>query len=101
MLVDHFRRRDVERAYLEALAALPEPDILSPEDREILLETLQLIDQALDGLPKTVREVFLLSQIDGLTYAEIGEKINKSVRTIKRYMQQGFSPVSMVTLNGP
>lgn len=91
LLVDHFRRKDVERAFREALSVLPEPEALSPEAKEILLQTLQQIDAVLDRLPRAVRHAFLLSQLDGLTYDEIAGQMNLSVRTVKRYMRQGFS----------
>ena len=91
LVVDHFRRRSLEQAYLEALAASPEPVDISPEERELLLETLHRIDALLDELPAPVRKAFLLSQLDGMTYAEIAEQMQLSLRTIKRYMQQGFS----------
>lgn len=90
LVIDHFRRKDLEKAYLEALAALPEPTSISPEERELILETLQRIDAMLDRLPAKIRQAFLMSQIDGLTYAEIAAHMDISVRTVKRYMQQGF-----------
>lgn len=31
LLVDHFRRKDVERTFLEALSYLPQPEVISPE----------------------------------------------------------------------
>lgn len=90
LVVDHFRRRSLEQAYLEALAALPDDVAISPEERQILLETLDCLDAMLDALPRAVRETFLLSQIEGLTYPEIAQRMGVSVRTIKRYMHQGF-----------
>lgn len=91
LVIDHLRRRSLEQAYLDALANMPEACSISPEEREILLQTLDRIDALLDQLPKQVRQAFLLSQIHGLTYAEIAQQMNVSPRTIKRYMQQGFS----------
>jgi len=91
LLIDHYRRRDLERAYLEALARMPEATAIAPEERELLLETLQQIDAALDKLPRPVRRAFLLSQLDGLSYARIAVELSVSERTVKRYMQQGVS----------
>lgn len=91
LVVDHLRRRSLEQAYLEALAHLPEACSISPEEQEILLQTLHRIDALLDQLPAQVRQAFLLSQIHGLTYTEIAQQMNLSQRTIKRYMQQGFA----------
>jgi RNA polymerase sigma-70 factor (ECF subfamily) len=90
LVIDYVRRRSLEKAYLEALTALPPTLGISPEEQQILLESLQRIDAALDQLPGKVREAFLLSQIHGMTYADIALKMKLSERTIKRYMQQGF-----------
>ena len=44
----------------------------------------------LDGMSPKAREAFVLSQLEGLTYAAIAERLQISERTVKRYMQQGF-----------
>ncbi|MEN0035523.1 MAG: sigma-70 family RNA polymerase sigma factor [Cellvibrio sp.] len=90
LLIDHFRRRSLEQAYLDALASMPESFSISPEEQEILLQTLHRIDAALDQLSAPVRKVFLLAQIHGLTYTAIAQQMAISERTVKRYMQQGF-----------
>lgn len=75
VMVSHFRRREVERAYLEALAQMPEDLAPSPEERAIVLETLLEIDRILDGLPPKVRQAFLWAQLDGMPYAEIAQRL--------------------------
>ena len=87
---EHWRRQALERAYLDALAAMPQPLALSPEERLELLQTLDEIDAMLDGLAPKAREAFVLSQLEGLTYTAIAERLQTSERTVKRYMQQGF-----------
>lgn len=86
VLSNHWRRRDLEKNYLDALGQLPEGVALSPEEQQILLETLQQIDQRLDGLPLPVKEAFLLSQLDGLPQADIARQLNVSIATVKRYL---------------
>jgi RNA polymerase sigma-70 factor (ECF subfamily) len=90
VLVNWFQRQSLERAYLEALAALPEPTVISPEQRMLILETLHEIDAMLDALPSKVKQAFLMSQLDGMGYAEIAERLDLSLITIKRYMKQAF-----------
>lgn len=90
LMLDLFRRRAVEQAYLEALALLPEAELISEEERALILELLQRFDQMLDKLPAAVRQAFLLSRLDGFTYGEIAGQLDVSVRTVKRYMQQAF-----------
>ena len=52
----------------------------------MIIETLLEIDAMLDKLPVKVRQAFLLAQIDGLTYQEIGKIIGVSERMVKKYM---------------
>ncbi|HBO9439418.1 TPA: sigma-70 family RNA polymerase sigma factor [Pseudomonas aeruginosa] len=86
VLCNHYRRQDVERAYLEALASLPEREVPSEETRAIVLETLVELDRLLDGLPPLAKETFLLAQLDGLGYAEIATQLDISLSSVKRYM---------------
>ncbi len=59
LLSNFYQRRSLEQAYLNALASLPEEYGPSPEQRWLLLETLQALDELLDGLPRAVRRAFL------------------------------------------
>lgn len=86
LLVNHLRRRSLERAYLEVLATMPEPEAPSPEQRALVLEALQEVDAMLDGLPPKVRLTFVMSQVEGLSYAEIAARLNIGLRSVKRYM---------------
>ena len=90
LVIDLWRRRDLERAWVDALAALPEDLAPSPEERAVLRESLQAIAQALESLPAKARTAFLLSQLDGLTYAEIALRIGMSERMVRRYMADGL-----------
>ncbi|MGG2396645.1 sigma-70 family RNA polymerase sigma factor [Pseudomonas sp. SH1-B] len=91
LLVDHYRRASLERAYLEALAQLPELEAPSPEAQALVMEALVAIDHLLDGLKPVVREAFLLSQLDGLTYPQIAERLQLSVSSIQQYMTLAFT----------
>lgn len=91
LVVDHWRRRAVEDAYLAAVAHVPEAEAPSPEARALILETLHAIDAALRSLPVRTREVFLLSQFDGMGYDEIARKLRVSLSTVKRHMQAAFA----------
>lgn len=98
LLSNFYSRRSLEAAYLEALAQLPEECVPSPEQRWLLLETLQALDELLDGLPPLVRRAFLWSQLHGLGYREIAERLDVSERTVKRYMAQAYEHCLLVQL---
>ncbi|MBM3071514.1 sigma-70 family RNA polymerase sigma factor [Enterobacter sp. RHBSTW-00994] len=90
VMVDLFRRHALEKAYLEMLGNLPEALAPSPEERESQLETLQLIDTMLDGLSGKTREAFLLSQLEGLTYSDIAQRLGVSVSSVKKYVARAI-----------
>ena len=90
VLAQLWRRRDLEQAWIATLALMPETSAPSPEERAVLLQTLERIALALEGLPAKARSAFLLSQLDGLTYAEIAERIGMSERMVRRYMADGM-----------
>ncbi len=90
LLVNHWRRQAIERAYLEALALQPEQYAPSPEARELIMATLLQIDTMLRSLPSKVRSAFLMAQLDGLTYAQIAISLGVSERMVKKYMAQAM-----------
>jgi RNA polymerase sigma factor (sigma-70 family) len=98
VLCNHYRRLSLEQAWLSTLAQLPEPFTPSTEEQLIILETLHEIDAMLDTLPAKARTAFLLSQLEGLSYAQIAEQLGVAVRTVKRYMAQAFEECLMLAL---
>lgn len=85
LMIDLFRRRRLEQAYLEVLAGQPEQLEVSPERRAIIIETLLEIDALLDGLGLRGREIFLLAQLDGLSFVEIGRRLELSANTVRKH----------------
>ncbi|RMQ47431.1 ECF subfamily RNA polymerase sigma-24 factor [Pseudomonas cichorii] len=90
LVCDYFRRQSLERAYLDMLATIPEAFSLSPEEQWQMRETLLQLDALLDRLKPVVRSVFLLAQIDGLTYVQIARQLGIGERTVKRHMATAF-----------
>ncbi len=91
LVTDAYRRQAIERAYLETLAARPEPVAISPETRAILLETVLAIDRMLDQLGSRTREIFLLAQFEELTYAQVGARLGVSLTTVKKHMVRALT----------
>ena len=86
LVIDHWRRDALERAYLEALAQLPEASHPSPEVRHEALQCLERIAQMLEGLKPAVREAFLLYQLGGLTHVQVAAQLGVSSRTVERHV---------------
>jgi RNA polymerase sigma factor (sigma-70 family) len=90
LVANRHRRLSLERAWADALAGLPEAHWPSPEQQAAARQALRRLDTALDTLPERARRAFLLSQFDGLTYAQIAAELAVTERSIKRYMAQAF-----------
>lgn len=86
LLANQWRRQDVERAYLDALANQPGASMPSPEERHMVLETLEQIIGLLEELKPQVRQAFLLSQLDGLTYPQIAQQLGLTVNQVQKAM---------------
>ena len=86
LLANHLRRRQIEHAYLEALASLPEPVAPAPEVQLMVLETLHAIDRLLNGLPVVARKAFLLWRLEELTQEQIAEQLGLSRTTVRRHL---------------
>jgi len=90
LVIDHWRREEIRRAYLESIAHLPEALAPSAEARMLVLELLEEIARLLDGLKPKVRQAFLLAQCDGLAHKQIALQMGVSLRTVERYIAQAL-----------
>lgn len=90
LMIDHFRRARLERAWLQTLAEQPEALDISEEDRAVLLETLCELDTMLAGLGVEIRRAFLLSQLEGMPYKAIAEQLGISLSTVNRHMAKAL-----------
>lgn len=91
ILIDRFRRKTIEQAYLASLAHHPEAEEISPEQRLLIIELLTRIDQMLDGLGERSRQIFLLSQLEGLSYVDIAQRLELSVTSVKKHMVKAMT----------
>lgn len=90
LLIDHWCRQEVERAYLDTIALLPEAQSPSPETRLLVLETLYRVEAMLRAMPAQTREIFLMAQLDELSYQQIADRRRTSLATVKRHMRAAF-----------
>lgn len=90
LVIDHWRRQAIERAWLQTLAAQPEPCAPSAEHSAMVVQTLAQVAALLGALPEKPRRAFVLAQLHGATYAEIGTTLGVSERMVKKYMAQAM-----------
>jgi RNA polymerase sigma factor (sigma-70 family) len=90
LVIDHWRRQEVEQTYLTMLSQLPEQHAPSPESQCLIIETLVRVDAMLIGLPGRTREMFLMAQLDGLTLQQISEQTGTPVITVRRHIHKAL-----------
>jgi RNA polymerase sigma factor (sigma-70 family) len=86
LVIDMYRRRQIEASYLEAVSLMPEPQVPSEETRLLIIETLIEIDTLLHRLPAKTRMALLLYKLDGLSYQEIAVQLQVSVSSVQKYI---------------
>lgn len=85
-VVDHLRRQR---------ASAPLPDDLSPSQRmSSMLATRLTVQEALAGLPELYREPVTLRDIEGLPYAEVADRLDRNVGTVKAQISRGRALVA-------
>ncbi|CAI8725215.1 sigma-70 family RNA polymerase sigma factor [Pseudomonas soli] len=97
VLSNHYRRARLEKAYLEALQTEGQSELPDLATQLILFETLVRLDEALCELDIAVKKAFLWSQLDGLGHAEIAERLDISIATVKRHIIKAGARCMLVT----
>ena len=96
LVIDRYRRQAIERAYLQTLTDRPQTTVISEEDKALIIETLLAVDKALSELGARTKHIFILSQIDGLTYQQIATQLAVSLTTVKKHMVRAFTECTML-----
>ena len=88
--IDQYRKdiatTALEKKYIEELDLY-----LENEDEQKLMELMNLVKQQIELLPPKCKETFLLSRYEGLTYVEIAEYLNVSIKTVEDHMSRAFT----------
>ena len=86
-VVDHLRRRRAD-------APLPGDDAAPSQRMSSMLATRATVQAVLDGLPGPYREAVHLRDVEGLTYGEVAERLDRNVGTVKAQISRGRALVA-------
>ncbi|WP_312933700.1 sigma-70 family RNA polymerase sigma factor [Pseudomonas sp.] len=82
-------RQDRHRSALHCTDGLPDEvcdQQASPEKRFLDREALQQLDKSLAALPSNARLALLLNRLEGLTHAQIAQRLGVSESTVGKYI---------------
>ncbi len=99
VLFSFWRRRDLEHAWLDALALQPENHAPSAEDYALVREAIESLDRMLAGLPVRARQVFLMNRLEAMSHAEIAAAIGVSLATVERDMKRAVTHCWLASLD--
>lgn len=98
LVIDLYRKRNVETAYLELIANDPIALSTSAESQLLIIEALTEIDNLLQQLPEKVRQALLMRQLENMSYKQIAKRLNVSVSSVEKYIARALQRCLMVNL---
>ena len=72
--------------YTQYLSNFVEEGIAGVDETMINKELVAIMEQEIARLPPKMKEIFEMSRYDGLSYKEIGDKLNISDKTVKKQL---------------
>ena len=91
LTANYYRRLALERSYLQALASQPGAMQPSEEERALVMEALSAISRVLADLPARARSVFLMAQLEGMSYRDIGAHMGLTLNVVQKDMVKAIS----------
>lgn len=89
-MLDRIGKKDVENRYIESLQEYVNAGHASSDHLIRERQLASFIEKEIDALPAKMREVFLLSRREHLTYKEIAEKLNLSEQTVRSHVKHAL-----------
>jgi RNA polymerase sigma-70 factor (family 1) len=86
-LIDTIRRKQKETIFQDNIKPNTELYSSSSNDSMEYKELSTLIDRSIAELPLKRKQIYLLSRDEGLTYKQIAEKLNISIKTVETHMR--------------
>ncbi|HEY4289648.1 MAG TPA: RNA polymerase sigma factor [Puia sp.] len=82
-------KKNARESLLLSKISLPSPSSITEQEVQ-RRETEAFVRNAIDGLPKQQKQVFILSREQGLNQEEISEKLHITIPTVKSHMTQAL-----------
>lgn len=88
--LNRIKHLKVRQAHSDSVRHEAEPSFDNASQHIISSELEQQINRAIQAMPQQCRTVFMLSRFENLTYAEIAEKMEISIKTVEKHMMKAL-----------
>lgn len=92
-IMSGFKKQALQQNYQKHLKEVFKEEEGTPEERLILRQKDEVMKSAIDGLSAKQREAYLLSREEGLSYAEIAEKMHISKNTVREHIANSLKSI--------
>ncbi len=99
LATDYERRQATQAKYITPAEELPEvsdPSTSTPEQILLAHERLERLAEAVETLPPKCRSVFVLRKVNGLSQAEIAERLNISRNMVEKHLRHALTVLQQV-----
>jgi RNA polymerase sigma-70 factor (ECF subfamily) len=88
LLIDQVRRKRIEQAYLDGLSQMEYmlDAVASPEDQMQIIQALEQLCKALEGVSAKAQQAFILHYLEGYTHKETAQQLGVSSKMIQKYL---------------
>jgi RNA polymerase sigma factor (sigma-70 family) len=86
LAIDHHRVEHRRAEILAGAVTLFEGVHASPEEETLAREQMQIVDAALDELPKHCRDILYMSRLLGMSHGEIAAELKVSKSLVEKYV---------------
>lgn len=93
LLISHFRREKVSSDYMQEFKF--QYDESDQVDELEFKELKELYEKALLELPEKQRDVFLMSRVEALTYKDIAERLDISVKAVEKRISSALAKLKL------
>lgn len=90
LCINLWRRQEIERAWMDMLAATPQASYPSAERQAIVLQALEEIGRMLQALSPKAARAFTLAVVCEMTDDEVGAELGVSGRMVRKYVAQAM-----------
>jgi len=87
-ITERFRKISLERRYLAEISAEAIPFTDELNERNNYHSLLQLVEKSIKKLPPRQKEIFLLRRAEGLSVAQIAEKLEIAPKTVEHHLTE-------------
>lgn len=89
-VIDAIKHQKVQERYLDSLALYAERSGDDVSDAVIYSDLVQVVEMAVSNLPPKMQRIFRMSREEGLSHAQIAEKLEVTQHTVKKTISRAL-----------